>query len=171
MPVDRKQKENDGKRCWKKCSLLSKRYVRASGQRIGKEIEEEQKEVSASGSREKINEEQRAFVASYWASKGMLENHTRRRRKNNHSQIVKMMKKPQKMENQEEEVQEKEKIKVRLTQRKARRRKRFVNPVEKRSRSKERCELSEEREEQEIKVRRKLKAESVGLKSTSDTDV
>ena len=40
--------------------------------------------------------------------------------------------------------------------------------MKKRSRSKERCELSEEREEKEVKIRKKLRAESAGAESTSD---
>ena len=41
----------------------------------------------------------------------------------------------------------------------------------KRSRSKEQCELSEEREEKEMKIIRKLKAESAERESISDTDM
>ena len=41
----------------------------------------------------------------------------------------------------------------------------------KRSRSKGRCELGEQRVEKEVKIRRKLKAESAEHESISDTDL
>ena len=40
-----------------------------------------------------------------------------------------------------------------------------------RNRSKGRCELSEEREEKEVKIKRKLNAESAEHESISDTDI
>ena len=43
--------------------------------------------------------------------------------------------------------------------------------LRKRSRSKELCEPSEEKEEKEVKIRRQLKAESTDPESISDTDL
>ena len=59
----------------------------------------------------------------------------------------------------------------RLTEKEDERKKRTHECVRKRSRSKGRCELSEEKEGKEAKMRRKLKAESADPESISDTDL
>ena len=58
-----------------------------------------------------------------------------------------------------------------FTEKEEDRKKKTRNCARKRSRSKGRCELSEEREEKEVKIRRKLKAESADHGSISDKDL
>ena len=58
-----------------------------------------------------------------------------------------------------------------FTEKEEDRKKKTRNCARKRSRSKGGCELSEEREEKEVKIRRKLKAESADHGSISDKDL